>query len=94
VKLADLQPAWVTKTGRVIGVRFTCPCCHGCQVGVLFANPPDGGAPHPNDPQCVGNNDGERWDREGDTFDDLTLRPSIDGSPSHWHGFVTKGEIA
>jgi hypothetical protein len=34
------------------------------------------------------------WDREGDTLETVTLRPSIqvvDGC--RWHGFVTNGEI-
>jgi hypothetical protein len=34
------------------------------------------------------------WRREGDTFDTLTLSPSVDASPSgHWHGFVRNGEV-
>jgi hypothetical protein len=35
------------------------------------------------------------WQRTGETFDDLTLTPSIDASPSgHWHGYVTNGQVA
>jgi Family of unknown function (DUF6527) len=34
------------------------------------------------------------WKRNGETFADLTLAPSIDASKSgHWHGFITNGEI-
>lgn len=34
------------------------------------------------------------WQRSGDTFDVLTLAPSVDASASgHWHGFVQGGEI-
>jgi hypothetical protein len=34
------------------------------------------------------------WTRTGETFEALTLTPSVDASPAgHWHGFVTKGEI-
>lgn len=37
---------------------------------------------------------GVLWKRKGETFEDLTLSPSIDASPAgHWHGFVEKGEI-
>jgi Spy/CpxP family protein refolding chaperone len=34
------------------------------------------------------------WHREGTTFEDLSLTPSIDASHfGHWHGFVTRGEV-
>jgi hypothetical protein len=34
------------------------------------------------------------WQRAGDTFDTLTLSPSIDASKhGHWHGFIQGGEI-
>jgi len=34
------------------------------------------------------------WDRQGDTFDTLTLLPSIDFSgKGHWHGHITNGVI-
>lgn len=34
------------------------------------------------------------WGRTGETFETLTLSPSIDASASgHWHGFVTGGQI-
>lgn len=34
------------------------------------------------------------WGRSGDTFEALTLHPSIDASAAgHWHGFVSKGEV-
>lgn len=34
------------------------------------------------------------WQRTGETFDDLTLSPSVDASKSgHWHGHITGGEI-
>lgn len=34
------------------------------------------------------------WRRTGDTFQTLTLSPSVDASRSgHWHGHVTAGEI-
>ena len=33
------------------------------------------------------------WQRTGETFEDLTLTPSVDASPAGcWHGFVTKGD--
>jgi hypothetical protein len=57
-----------------------------------FANPLDGGAPL-LDPGRTG------WTRTGDTFETLTLSPSIDasaqdhGTHKGWHGHVQNGEI-
>ncbi len=36
------------------------------------------------------------WQRTGDTFETLTLTPSVDAAShgvGHWHGFITNGEI-
>lgn len=34
------------------------------------------------------------WARTGETFETLTLTPSVNaGSAGHWHGFVTDGVI-
>ncbi len=87
-----------------VGVSFLCPCasCTGKRTGdkdhdfylrvfVGFRNPLDGGPAH--DPRP-----GQQWERTGETFDTLTLRPSIlrhrvgDGG-CDWHGFVTAGEV-
>ena len=103
MRLLDLDPNWVgaggegvtrSDTGEPVprregvGVMFKCPC--GCDVPcfVPFANPLDGGPPHdPGRPV---------WQRTGDTFETLTLTPSIlriSGCPAKWHGFVTAGQI-
>ena len=94
---------------RGIAVVFDCPCCHGTPKGVrlcISINPPlDGGAPvictgpylyhadnHGIDDNWIGCE--VAWQRTGDTFENLTLVPSVDASKSgHWHGFVTGGEI-
>lgn len=115
VKLVDLEPVWIERQGRVVGVRFYCPKndgdgphCDGHSVCVLFSNPPDGGAAHPDDSSSPGNSAGRRWLRTGSTFDDLTLSPSVDcttsegcDKPDHaqcshthcWHGNVLGGQI-
>ena len=116
MKLVDRDPEWIERPyGRTIGVRFTCPKDDGAgphreghAVCVLFANPIDGGAPHPDDPGAPGNNKGRRWHRSGSTFLDLSLLPSVDcttsegcDNPDHsqcshthcWHGRVTNGAI-
>lgn len=53
---------------------------------VHFANPVDGG------PQF--GTRGTFWQRTGDTFETLTLFPSVDASGfGHWHGWIQGGEI-
>lgn len=75
---------------RGVGVIFRCPCGnhdddHECYVP--FANPLDGQGPF----------DPKGWQRTGDTFETLTLTPSILRVRSHggcgWHGFITNGLV-
>jgi hypothetical protein len=100
MKLTDLNPIWIGSGGEGVfdkdhnpmprregmGIEFDCPICgdkHPCFVP--FENPLDGGSP-------IGYS--HHWKRVGNTFENLTLTPSIlrmDGCK--WHGFVTKGEI-
>lgn len=100
MKLTDLNPRWVGHGGEGIrdregnavpertriAVAFDCPCGCGTRCMIPFTNPPDGGpALHST-----------TWDREGETFESLTLRPSIlraDPDGCRWHGFITNGEI-
>ncbi len=106
MKLTELDPGWaITEKGRSgMGVSFKCPCCLGADRAtyllVWFGNPIDGGMPSPSVlPK-------PRWQRTGDTFETLTLTPSVDadsplldendpskGKVGHWHGFITNGEI-
>jgi len=73
-----------------VGLLFDCPCGCESQCFVGFANPLDGGPPH--DPRA-----GAQWQRTGDTFETLTLTPSILRSKEKggcgWHGFITNGGI-
>lgn len=102
-RLTELSPRWRVDTEHGLhpdrqgmGINFACPV-HGmpCMLGVWFANPLDGGAPAAS--QWL-------WTRTGDTFETLTLSPSIhakdiielpDGKreTTHWHGHITKGEV-
>lgn len=96
-RLSDHFADWITVDGRHIGVKFVCPSCPQIEgaptIGVLFANPPDGGAAHPPDPKVLGDNEGRRWQRTGDAIETMTLSPSVDCSQcGHWHGFVVVGE--
>jgi len=86
---ADESPA-PERTG--IGLSFKCPCGKEHdeydRVFVTFSNPIDGGAPvePPRFP---------KWDRTGDSIENITLTPSIqrmDENGCKWHGFVTNGE--
>lgn len=95
MRLVDLDPrwyGWYTSGGR-IGVDFQCPVhrdAHRCYVP--FANPLEGTPEVRN----------HLWQRTGDTFDTLTLTPSIDYTrydhgelrdASCWHGFIRNGEV-
>lgn len=99
MKLADLNPRWVglhnwsSDSVYRIGVSFDSPTT-GKRLAVLFtpAIDPDGlmakygwGEPFP---------EAKHWQRSGDTFNTLTLQPSLDFSANgEWHGFITNGEI-
>lgn len=82
-----------------MGISFECPLhrCH--RLAVYFKNPVDGG-PHEDKA------DEHLWKRTGDTFETLTLEPSINASgqkvyvsyqPLHatacWHGYIRDGKI-
>lgn len=94
MRLVDLHPQWFgagennslsKSTG--IGVDFDCPCGCDSRVSIPFLPTLDGL------PQPYGD---KAWAREGDTFENLTLKPSIlrvGGCPKKWHGFVTAGLI-
>jgi hypothetical protein len=99
MRLTDLDPRWGIDADIVIGgvlrhyenrhgmcVSFECPHCRTIRLAVWFANPIDG-LPPTDDAKHL-------WQRTGETFENLTLSPSIDASKDgHWHGFLTNGEI-
>jgi len=101
--LVDLNPRWVGAGGEGIydrdgnavperhgvGIAFDCPCGCGLRGYVDFENPLDGGPPKviPGHP-C--------WKREGETFETLTLSPSIlrkEPRGCGWHGFLRDGHF-
>jgi hypothetical protein len=101
MKLTDLNPRWWNTGGerRGMGVSFDCPHCRTQRIGVAFANPLDSGPPA----SIEGGHDGighlgfrcaPEWQRTGETFETLTLSPSVDTSKAgHWHGWVRNGEV-
>jgi len=103
MKLSDLEPHWVgLQPGHAIGMTFLCPHCRKTRIGVLFDVPI--GAYEPCDmiaeslrnamiKHCV-EAGMKQWHRTGETFDNLSLQPSIDTSQfQHWHGHIENGEI-
>lgn len=100
--LVDLNPRFFSHGGegvsdeagnpipkrKGIGVSFDCPCLSpSCiRVAIPFDKPLDGGpSPHPEP---------NTWKRTGDTFETLTLKPSIKRLDNcKWHGWVTNGEV-
>ncbi len=99
-KLTDLDPRWVgaggpgiTRDGKTVpkrtgvGISFDCPCgtC-GERPYLGFTNPLDGGGPlEPKHP---------KWERVGEDFETLTLRPSIlRQGGCGWHGYLTEGAL-
>ena len=100
MRLTEANPHWVglgDKGELIIGITFKSPKT-GHRIGVLFANPID----HDGWIQKIGNPmdleeffpDSKRWKRKGETFDSLTLEPSIDISErNEWHGRILNGEL-
>jgi hypothetical protein len=99
MKLTTLEPRWVAigDSGKfVIGVTFNSPTT-GKRLGCLFANPIDPEGWIPRIGNCMDNPgfmpDSKRWLRTGETFDTLTLSPSLDFSQhGEWHGHINAGE--
>ncbi len=107
MRLIDLQPRWVTLHGWaatsqfIVGITFLCPHCKNTRLGVGFYPPIDRDnvalsfmTPWIKEHTPVK----PVWDRAGDTFETLTLSPSINadgqvGVIGHWHGLIQNGEV-
>lgn len=108
MKLTDLNPRFLNSGGpgisrknaageweedplvEGVGIVLDCPCgkC-GDELYVPFHVALDGTV-MPGDPR-------PGWEREGTTFETLTLKPSILRLQSKggcsWHGYITNGEV-
>jgi hypothetical protein len=75
MKLTELDPHWTCDTlGRHgQGLSFECPVHRDHRLAVPFANPVDGG-------EKMTSKRNFWWQRTGETFDTMTLGPSIDAS--------------
>lgn len=101
MNLVDLEPRWFDVPGvggAIDGVSFLCPHCRKTRLAIQFT--PMGEdeiharSHRDGDPHTIVPLPGNVWNRTGETFETLTLSPSVDASISgHWHGFVTNGEI-
>lgn len=89
-RLTDFAPRWINAGDRKgVGVSFECMTGHcGGRIRVLFANPLDGGPPLADDEQHGGGP--YRWHRTGETFDTLSLSPSVDADVCG-HFTITNG---
>jgi len=107
MKLTELKPRWTgyasngNRDEQIInGLTFLCPHCGlqtGQRLGVLFHPPIDEGGWLAKGVTIF--HGAVEWTRTGDTFETLTLSPSINTMQSrmdfanHWHGFITNGEV-
>jgi hypothetical protein len=90
MKLVDLNPQFLDSSdgARGVGVAFDCPCGnhdeeHRCYVPFDIAL--DGTRAYMHE---------RNWQRTGETFETLTLTPSIQRLEAcRWHGFITDGEV-
>lgn len=101
MRLADLHPEFIGAGGSGVfnadgspatprsgvGITLDCPCGCDSELYVPFANPLDGGRP-------VGHETHPLWNRIGDTFETITLSPSILRiGGCGWHGFIEHGGV-
>ncbi len=107
-RLIELDPQWTISSSFIatdgsvqdyhgrkgMGVTFRCPIHDDCYwFWIPFENPIDGG---PKGTKGQGKNKNKFWQRTGETFETLTLVPSIkfpEEGPEHWHGYITNGEV-
>lgn len=82
-RLADCNPRWRTWSGRdenepADAIMFECPEGHAdCHHTIPFTPALDGSV------QPVKQTNGAQWQRTGDTFEALSLSPSIRRIPRH-----------
>jgi hypothetical protein len=99
MKLTDLKPRWIglsnweSEDDFYIGVSFQSPMKTGQRLAVLFDPPIDPAGLAEKYGWGKMFPDAKHWQRTGDTFENLTLSPSLDFSArGEWHGLITNGE--
>jgi len=98
MKLSDLEPRYYVSGngGHPIGITFDCPHCRESGQRLAIALHMDGTNfdPDPDNPQQFPAGETVWSIIGGDSFDNLSLSPSVDASQArHWHGHITNGEI-
>ena len=98
MRLTELNPRRVgvgDENNIINGVTFDCPHCRVQRLGVMFHPPIDAGGWMARGVTLF---HGQlEWQRQGDTFENLTLTPSINTRidvAGHWHGFITNGAVS
>ncbi len=100
MRLLDLDPRWFGWThegvGAYVGFTFLCPHCMKQRLAVTFRNPISVGGFDVSKMHWP--NVGFQWYRTGETFEDLTVSPSVNANDptewkNHWHGNIVRGEI-
>lgn len=102
-KFLDLNPTWkMTTNGEVYGIVYDCPCGLPVWEGpgdVPYESccPSGGRQLVPTKTNFVGavtcaDSARRGWDLTGDTFETITLSPSIH-QVGHWHGFILGGLV-
>jgi hypothetical protein len=92
-RLIELNPRWyiAADSPDILGITFDCPCCKVIRLGVPFVEVIDRDG-LPDDVHW--GRPGVKWNRSGETFETLSLSPSIDASAfGHWHGHISSGEV-
>jgi hypothetical protein len=96
MKLTDLEPRYYVREegGHPVGITFACPHCAASGQRLAIAIHLDGTDmdPDPDNPQQWGAPETVWKVEAGDSFENLSLSPSIDAK-NHWHGYITNGEI-
>ena len=99
MKLTDLNPRWISSRWEdaqpnvKFGITFECPHCRKQRLAIFFK--PEIGTINSLALWAVPTpSSGNYWTRSGETFETISLMPSVDASVmGHWHGFITNGEV-
>lgn len=99
MKLTNLNPRWIGihnfDAGSIynIGLAFDSPTT-GKRLAVLFNPVIDPAGLAAKYGWATFFPESKKWNRTGDTFDTISLAPSLDFSASgEWHGWITNGEV-
>lgn len=100
MRLVELNPRWycVGSQSNRVGFTFQCPHCPtdaGTRLAVAVHLDGTNMDPDPENPQQFAAGENIWSITSGDSFENMSLSPSIDASSSgHWHGHITGGKIS